>query len=116
MSAPANEVDRLQNRIAELEELCGLQETLAANPFSGQHRARLLTIAKLFAARELVSKTTVALAIGGENFSEHTPAVYVSHLRKQLAPDITVRTEWSKGWYLSAIDRDRLRALLAGAA
>lgn len=109
----AAEIARLQNRVEELEELCGLAQTRLPNPFTGSNRGRILVIAKLMAARDLVTRTAIAYAIGGDDFNERSADVYVYFLRKQLRDrGLELKTEWGRGWFLSQSDKAALRSLL----
>lgn len=108
------EIERLRARVEELEDLLGLNEKISNSAFEGPHRTRLQIIAQLLLARQLVSKTAILLAIGGDDLQEHTAVIYVSFLRKQLARhSIVIRTEWSRGWYLDGPDKTKLRSFVA---
>lgn len=111
-------VQRLRDRILELEELLGLRERLDLIPLACDvhHRRRTQTVIRLLAARELVSSVAIELAFGVE-LSPKSTSVYVHFARRSLrSQGIVIRCDRGRGWYLTAHDRAKLRALMRGDA
>jgi hypothetical protein len=113
MNEPVSVVQKLHDRIAELEELLGLREQVDMIPLDCCHRKRTQTVIRLLARRELVSPFAIELAIGSETITDSSIRIYVHFARKALREHgITVACDRGRGWYLSARDKARLRALM----
>lgn len=111
-------IQRLRDRIRELEELLGLRERVdMIEIVDCNYRRRVQTIIRLLLRRELVSRDAISLAFGGEEHSQNSIYVYVSHARAALRPHgITIKCDRGRGWYLRIHDRAKLRALMRGDA
>jgi hypothetical protein len=111
-----SEIDDLRNRVAELEELCGIAVPQLSNPFSGYKRRRLLVIAGLLVKRTVVGVDAIVLAFGGDTVSRLVVENYIHCLRQQLrGMGIVLRNERAIGWYLSNADRCALKRIITGA-
>jgi hypothetical protein len=110
-----NELQRLRQRVEELETLLEIGEQHIPPGFRCGFPSSNRTgiIAALLIKREIVTRDTIQLAIGtSENESDSTP-VYIAALRKFLRPfGIQIKTAWNTGWYLEPEDRKRLSELL----
>lgn len=117
----AAEIERMRDRIAELEELLGLR--IPVPPAFAPRRAnfsrgRMWALICFLAKREFVSHEAITVALWGDIEIDQRPNakgqdVYICHLRKFLrAYDIELRTAWGKGWYFDAVNRRKVRALI----
>jgi hypothetical protein len=105
-------IDRLQERIEELETLLGLNDELPDNFVTGYRGAPMTALVNLFVRRPLVTCASVASATG---YSEGTVKVCMVTVRKMLREQcgIELRNQHGEGWYLTAADRARLREIIA---
>ena len=112
---PHQEIRALRRRIEELETLFGITEARKFQLPIKHRGERLAIVLTLLLNRELVSRTTILLAIGkDETARKKSVDVYVCHTRKILKGwGITLRTDWGRGWYVERKDRPALRARLA---
>lgn len=110
-----SELQRLRDRVEELEILLELNETVKTDVFKGPHRRRVETVAKLLLGRSLVSTGSILLAIGCKVTSEKSAGVYIYYARKALKPHaIEIKNHYGEGWSVTAADKPKLRALLTG--
>jgi two-component system cell cycle response regulator CtrA len=106
----------LEDRIAELEEILGLNIKL---PGELALTKTLTQMAGLLIKKEVVSSDMFYDAIYGGRPECDQPLlkiidVQLCKLRKQLAlVDVTIRNRWGRGWYLDAADRAKLRGMVA---
>lgn len=107
---------RLQDRIAELEELLGMDDF--ANPELNWTTTER-KVAGLFARRAFWTKEALYVALYAERPDVDQPqtreitAIWAHKLRKRLRlHDITLRTAWGIGFWLDAADQQKLRALI----
>ena len=115
-----SEVLRLRQRVEQLEELLGLDETIQPHFLKSihTHRGRVEVVLKLLVARQMISEYAIGLAIGRDELSRTTASVYIHFARKALAAhglDI-IKNDWSRGWYVASEDKPKLRALMRGEA
>ncbi len=109
MPCACGEARRLRDRVEQLEELLGFNEAPPA-----VRPRRVGVVLGLLARREMVSKSTVRLALDSEDMSDRQVDVYVSGARKWLrGHGFTLQVEYGKGWYLPARERAALAGRLA---
>ena|SRR5579871_3436151 len=113
------ELERLRDRIAELEELVGLHERIPwwLGTKLTPMQAKLLS---LLLKRELVSQETACIAIYGNGVdSRPAPKIidtFVHHIRQKLKPySVKISNAWSRGYYIDAENKQKLRELIARA-
>jgi hypothetical protein len=110
------EVDRLKKRVAELEELCGIDdgELPPEAALVCRSAPRIEIIMRLLAKRDVVSRAAIVLAIGGrEDCNEKMADCYIVTARKLLSEwGIELRTIRSIGWGIAREQRIVLRAKL----
>lgn len=111
-----SELERLRDRVTELEELLGLadNEIYAMLGLPKLQRSLLGLLMK----RPLVSRDTAFAAIYGDRPEASQPEikildVHLSHLRGRLRGlGVTITTRWGEGWYLVLEEKAKLRSLL----
>ena len=102
----------LQQRIEQLEELCGLREPVTPGVVGGRYRQRVTMALQLL--RELVTPKALLLAIGSQA-ADKTATSYMHFARRQLADwRITLHVDRRRGWFIHPADKPRLRADLRG--
>lgn len=108
-----DELQRLRNRIAELENALGLSEvtpllTTALSP----NAARLLA---LLLKRGFVPYEAARLVISPHAESLQLISVYICKLRGFLGPDLrgTIKTLRGRGVYIKVADKAKVRAYIA---
>lgn len=110
-----NELQRLRERIDQLEELLGLHEKVAIHFVHENHQARVEMVIRLLASREMISEAAIGLAIGVDDLRRKSAAVYICYARKALRPhEIEIKCDFMRGWYVSAADKAKLRAVMRG--
>ncbi len=117
----ADELQRLRDRVEELEEILGISlETPAAFCMRGRYvsRAHCWRLLCFLAKRDLLTRSAGAALLYGDRDVDDRPHpkifdVLICQLRRHLRPfDITIATAWGEGWYLDAENRARARALI----
>lgn len=94
MGCPAcREAQRLRDRVEQLEDLLGVNDA----PPTVRPR-RVGVILGLFARREMVSRSTVRVALDNEDMGDRQVDVYVSSARKWLrGHGFTLQVEYGQG-------------------
>lgn len=113
MPDPHAEVQRLQHRVAELEEAFGLKLQFPPDLGLSSFEARCCG---LLLKRQLVSREQFLIALYADSDSrdERTVDAHIHKLRRKLARDgIAIRTHWGQGWSFTAENRKKLNALIA---
>lgn len=116
-----SELQRLQDRIAELENVLGLTARFPGILPGGIFRTRACDqLLGLLMARTFVSHQSAYEALYGDRSECDQPttniiAVTVCWLRKGLKPyDIFIENKWSEGFFISESNKAKLRALIEG--
>lgn len=119
------ELERLRDRVAELEEAMGLTAKFPPNFFAVEAGAKsrcpspmVRKIIGILVARPFVDKDALWSVLYGSMHEVDQPEpktveVHLSFARKALAlHGIIIRNAYKTGWYLGSADRAKLRALL----
>ena len=113
-TSQAGDAYLLQQRIAQLEELCWLREPVTPGVVSGRYRQRVTMALQLLLRRELVTPKALLLAIGSQA-ADKTATSYMHFAQRQLADwRITLHVDRRRGWFIHPADKPRLRAALRG--
>jgi hypothetical protein len=117
-----SELEHLRNRVDELEELCGLRETIPPSVIENYRRRdgtvcisarRLTVILQLLLKREMVSVQAILLAIGGDRTGDTVVGVMLVAVRRFLRDhSINLKNHRGEGWSLPADDKRKLRELI----
>jgi DNA-binding response OmpR family regulator len=114
--AESRTVERLQNRIHELEEILGV--TTEFPPALGLTLSEEALLDVLF-KREIVTQTTAfavlyASRAGGEpSDPKNVVSVLIMRLRKKLAAyGVDIKTRSGAGYYMTAEAKDQLRSII----
>jgi len=114
--AESRTIERLQNRIHELEEILGVTTELP--PVLGLTLSEEALLDALF-KREIVTPATAFAALyasraGGEpSDPKNVVSVLIMRLRKKLvAHGIDIKTRSGAGYYMTAEAKDRLRSII----
>lgn len=111
------EIDRLRDRVEELESMLEINEPLPAWVYTKikHHRRCVGLVLNLLLANKMVSydKIGIVLSKDGKQLTRSTIDVYSHRARKFLREcGIEMRNVWGEGYYLLDDDRTKLRELL----
>lgn len=109
------ELQRLRDRVEELEAAFGIRETF---PPALRIRKSWAQLLGMLLARDLVAREVAWTVMYGHRSEDCQPEikivdVYVSSLRQALKPfNIVISRQWGVGHYLTADNKKKLRALI----
>lgn len=107
------EIERLRNRVMDLEGLLGLTE-VRPSEVKGLSPAEVKVLLLLL-RRDFVGRDTVRIAISPRGAECETyAATYICKLRRKLGADLRrcIQTSWGTGFFISAKDKPRIRGWL----
>lgn len=118
-----SEVQRLQDRVEELEEILGLTAVIP-NPLLKGVRPKVASMQLLgmLLARPFVTRDAAYTVLFGDRLECEQPDikyidVILSNLRKALADHcVVINTDYGKGIYIDKDNKVRLRAVIENAA
>jgi DNA-binding response OmpR family regulator len=112
MPSPAVEIERLQNRVAELEELLGI--TYPIPPALGFTQRESVYLGMLL-KRPLLTREAVMIVVYPDcDRSDKIVDQHIMKLRRKFGPHgIAITTRWGYGWYLDRENRRKLEELIA---
>ena len=118
-----SEVQRLRDRVEELERILGIDQEMVNRIRVGisvtPDQAKMLG---LLITRTIVTHDAMFTAVHGDKpeCDQPTPKVMevqLSQLRRRLKPyGVAVVNAWKSGWFLTATDKARVRQLLPARA
>lgn len=114
-----SELERLRNRVDELERVIGVDRSLASRLRAafGLDPNEASTLGMLL-NRNFVTSGALFTVLFAARPDCDWPAprvtdVYICKLRKKLKPrGITIKTHWGEGWSISVADKGKTRAAL----
>lgn len=111
------ENEMLRERIAALEALLGLTVEV---PLELQLTAQESKLVGFMLKRDLISKSSAMMLLygsrpDGEEAEPKILDVFVCHIRRKLKPfGLSIETRWGEGYYFTAENKQKLRAMLPG--
>lgn len=112
-----DEIQRLKDRVAELEELLGMRLTFPKLRVKGVRQIGWPILGVLL-RYPLVSKEFIFSAVYGDRLEVDQPnllviATHISRLNKALRPyEIQIECQYGEGYFLSEENKERLNALV----
>lgn len=116
------ELERLRDRVAELEDILGLTAEFPRSAFGIKpgkwQRSTLDPLLGLLLAREFVPHAAAYDAVFGARPEAEQPSlncisVAIHHLRKALRPHgVAIKNLFGEGYYIEEADKKKLRAAL----
>ena len=112
-----SELERLRDRVDELEELLGVRGTIPRKMFRSCPLAAEQLIGMLLARPSITREAAYTALYGGrpeaDQPMEKIIGTRMCQARKALTPHgIAVKTVWGSGYYMTGENKAKLRALL----
>lgn len=113
-----SEIEALRYQVAEFRAALGLTQQFPREFRLTPHEAKVLGV---LLKREIASRDLIYRAIYADDWArDREPKIiemWLSLLRKKLRPfDITIQNDYGHGWFLSAADKARIKAMSEEAA
>jgi len=114
-----SEIQRLRDRVEELEELLGIgRDDLAQYRDALKVKGSKLKILGALMKRNVTISRAALLTMlqgarPGDISDERLIDVHVCTLRKRLPTGVTIRTDWGVGYYMDRASKDALRRFVA---
>jgi hypothetical protein len=113
------ELQRLRDRVEQLEEVLGINPTMACRlHMAFSLETQLAEILGMLLSREFVTRGGLYAVLYGDLPESQWPQektldARLFHLRKALQPHgISIITRWGHGWYMRQEDKTKVRAAL----